>query len=88
MDPFGVGTSHEQHGHTRITTARTLGEATTFPLIVYPVTRRGGGIQMAILSRDSRVGVPKSRIFETPATLKLHNFRSRPPIDLPSEAKL
>jgi hypothetical protein len=68
-----------------------LGEATTFPLIVYSMTRRGGGIQMAILSRDSRdsrVGVPKSRIFRTPATLRLHNFRSRPPIDSPSEAKL
>jgi hypothetical protein len=50
-----------------------LGEATTFPLIVYSVTRREGGIQMAILSRDSqdsRVGVPKSRIFGTPATFE------------------
>ncbi len=89
--PLGVGTSHVQHGHTRLATARTLGEVTTFPLIVYSVTRHGGGIQMAILSRDSRdsrVGVPKSRIFRTPAILRLHNFRSRPPIDSPSEAKL
>jgi len=38
-----------------------LGEATTFPLIVYSATLHGAHIQMAFLSRDSRVGVPKSR---------------------------
>jgi hypothetical protein len=38
-----------------------LGEATTFLLIVYFVTLHGACIQMAFLSRDSRVGVPKSR---------------------------
>ncbi len=38
-----------------------LGEVTTFPLIVYSVTLHGACIQMAFLSRDSRVGVPKSR---------------------------
>jgi hypothetical protein len=32
---FGARTRHEQHGHIRLTTARTWGEATTFPLIVY-----------------------------------------------------
>jgi hypothetical protein len=31
-------------------------------------------------------GLP--RIFGTPETLRLHNFRSRPPMDSPSEAKL
>ncbi len=58
---FGARTSHGQHGHTRLTTARTWGEATTFPLIVYSVTLHGAHIQMAFLSRDSRAGVPKSR---------------------------
>ncbi len=38
-----------------------MGEATTFPLIVYYVTLHGSHIQMAFLSRDSRAGVPKSR---------------------------
>jgi len=38
-----------------------LGEATTFPLIVYSRPFHGAHIQMAFLSRDSRVGVPKSR---------------------------
>jgi len=41
-----------------------LGEATTFPLIVYSTPLHGAHIQMAFHSRDSwdsRVGVPKSR---------------------------
>ncbi len=38
-----------------------LGEATTFPLIVYSGPLHGAHIQMAFLSRDSSVGVPKSR---------------------------
>jgi hypothetical protein len=46
---------------------------------------------MAILSRDSRdsrVRVPKLRIFGTPATLKLHNVANRPRIAMQSKAKL
>ncbi len=42
-----------------------LGEATTFPLIIYYVTLHGTHIQMAFLSRDSRdsrAEVPKSRL--------------------------
>jgi hypothetical protein len=39
----------------------TLGEATTFPFIVYFVSGHGGYIQMAFFSQDSRVGVSKSR---------------------------
>ncbi len=38
-----------------------LGEAITFPLIVYFVPLHGACIQMAFLSRDSCVGVSKSR---------------------------
>ncbi len=38
-----------------------LGEATTFPLIVYSRPLHGAHIQMTFLSRDFRVGVPKSR---------------------------
>ncbi len=37
-----------------------LGEATTFPLILYFVPLHKACIQMAFLSRDSRVGVSKS----------------------------
>ncbi len=36
-----------------------MGEATTFPLIVYCVAGHGAYIQMAFLSQDSRTGVPK-----------------------------
>jgi hypothetical protein len=56
---FGARTSHGQHRHTRLTTAWTWGEATTFPLIVYSAPLHGAHIQMAFFSRDSRV--PKSR---------------------------
>jgi hypothetical protein len=38
-----------------------LGEAITFPLIVYFAPFHGAHIQMTFLSQDSRVGVPKLR---------------------------
>ncbi len=57
---FGAKTSHEQHGHTRLTTAQTWGSH-HLPLIVYYAPLHGAHIQMAFLSRDSRMGVPKSR---------------------------
>jgi hypothetical protein len=38
-----------------------LGEAITFPFIVYSMAGHGAYIQMAFLSQDSRMGVPKSR---------------------------
>ncbi len=37
-----------------------LGEATTFSLIVYSRPLHMAHIQMAFLSQDSRVGIPKS----------------------------
>jgi hypothetical protein len=61
---FGARTSHEQHGHTRLTTARTWGKPPPSPLIIYSATLHGTHIQMAFLSRDSRdsrAGVSKSR---------------------------
>ncbi len=53
-EPWATRTHKTQHDPD-------LGEATTFPLIVYYVTLHGAHIQMAFLPRDSRVGVPKSR---------------------------
>jgi hypothetical protein len=38
---------------------RDLGEATTFPLILYFVRGHGTSIQMAFLSQNSQVGVLK-----------------------------
>jgi len=55
LSTLGGRTSHRQHGHTRLTTA------TTFRLIVYSMASHGAYIQMAFLSWDSRVGVPKLR---------------------------
>jgi hypothetical protein len=54
-----------------------LGEATTFPLIVYSMAGHETYIQMVFLSRDSRVGVPKSRHlgllqFWSPITLRAY----------------
>jgi len=54
-----------------------LGEATTFPLIVYFGPLHGAHIQMAFLSRDSRVRVSKSRQprlprLWSPVTLRAH----------------
>ncbi len=50
--------------HTQDSPRLGLGEDTTFPLIVYSMPLHEACIQMAFLSRDSRdsrVGVPKSR---------------------------
>jgi len=57
---LGAKTSHGQHGHTRLTTARTWGKPPPSPLIVYSVAGHGAYIQMTFLSQDSRVEVPKS----------------------------
>jgi hypothetical protein len=43
-----------------------LGEATTFPLIVFSLAPRGDYIQMTFFSRDSEGGVPKLSRFGLP----------------------
>jgi hypothetical protein len=65
---LGARTNHGQHGHTRLTTARTWGKSTTFPLIVYSAARDGGYIQMAIFS-----GTPKLESRNCPG-LESRNF--------------
>jgi hypothetical protein len=63
-----------------------LGEATTFPLIVYFVPLHEAHIQMAFCP-----GAPKSPEIakvETPATLEPHNFVCIPLIEMKSKAKL
>jgi hypothetical protein len=57
---FGARTSHGQHEHTRLTTAKNWGKP-HLPPYVYSMAGHEVHIQMAFLSRDSRVGVPKSR---------------------------
>jgi len=50
---FGARTSHGQHGHTRLTTTRTLGKPPPSPLIVYFGPLHRAYIQMAFLSRTN-----------------------------------
>ncbi len=60
-----------------------LGEATTFPLIIFSATLRGDYIQMALFPES-----PEIPSCETPGTLEPHNFARRPWIEVQSEAKL
>ncbi len=55
---FGVTMSHEQPWTHKTHHGPDLGEATTFPLIIYFVALHGHHIQM-VLSRDSQMRVPK-----------------------------
>jgi hypothetical protein len=56
---FGARKSHEQPRTHKTHHDPNLGEATTFPLIVYSTPLRGAHIQMVFLSRDSQMGVSK-----------------------------
>jgi hypothetical protein len=58
-----------------------LGEAITFPLIVYSVASHGTNIQMAFCP-----GTLKIPIVGTPMILGTHNFVCKPPIEMRSEA--
>jgi hypothetical protein len=60
-----------------------LGEATTFPLIVYFVALHGGHIQMVFCPRT-----PKIPPTGTLATLGAHNFMCKPSIAMRSKVKL
>jgi hypothetical protein len=60
-----------------------LGEATTFPLIVYFVPLHKAHIQMTFCSKNPEI--PK---VGTPAILEPHNFVCRPPLKVRFEAKL
>ncbi len=56
--------SHGQHGHTRLTTARTWGSHHLPPysiLCAFPWGQHPNGFSLPGLPRDSRVRVPKSR---------------------------
>jgi hypothetical protein len=60
-----------------------LGEATTFPLIVYFVHGHGANTQMSFCLESPKI--PK---IGTPTTLAAHNFVYIPPIEVRSQAKL
>jgi len=77
---FGVKMSHGQPQTHKTHHGPDLGEATTFPLIVYFVPLHKTHIQMAFCPRIAKVG--------TFVTLGLHNFECRPPLEMRYEAKL
>jgi hypothetical protein len=72
---FGARTNHGQIRTHKTHHDPDLGEATTFPLIVYFVPFHEAHIQMA-----SKVGIL--------VTLGPHNFMCRPSINMKSEEKL
>ncbi len=53
---FGARTSHGQTQTHKTHHSPNLGEATTFPLIIYYMALQEAHIQMAFLSRDSQMG--------------------------------
>jgi hypothetical protein len=85
---FGGRTNHgHTHAH-KIHHGPNLGEATTFPLLIFYVFDHGAYTQNVILSPDTQVGSPKILEIETSATLETHNFLFRLPIKVRSEIKL
>jgi hypothetical protein len=78
LSTFGVRTSHRPTWTHKIHHGLDLGEAITFPLVVYYVPLHKAHIQMAFESL--KLGIL--------ATLGAHNFICKPPIDMKSEAKL
>jgi hypothetical protein len=78
------------HGHMRIhKTHRSpnLGEAITFPIIIFSVIRHKATTQMAFFLK---LWVESPAIFkiETPTFLDTHNFLCRPTIKVKSHTKL
>jgi len=71
--------------HTRIHKTHhssDLGEAITFPLIIFSVISYGGYIQMSFC-----FGSPEIPKIEIPGTLEGHNFLCKPLIEVKFETK-
>jgi hypothetical protein len=80
-------TSHEQTRTHKIHYSRDLGEATTFPFIVFFVLGHRASTQMSFCPRTSS-GSPEILKIGTPMTLAAHNFVCKPLIDVRSKTKL
>ncbi len=85
---FGAQTNHGQTWIHKTHDGPDLGEATTFPLVVYFVPSHGTSIQMSFLSQDSQVRVLKVPKLGLSRLWKTHNFVCKPPIKVRFEAKL
>jgi hypothetical protein len=77
---FGAKTNHKQIRIHKIHHGPDLGEATTFPLIVYSLRGHGTSTQMSFCPKIPKVG--------TPTTLEAHNCVYKPLIEMRSKAKL
>jgi hypothetical protein len=67
-----LGQATGNFGFTRLTTARTWGEATTFPYVLFFVPLHGAYIQMVFFF-VSGLGSPEIAKVWTPATLRDYN---------------
>jgi len=84
---FGARTSHGQTQTHKTHHSPNLGEATTFPLIVYFVPLHEATSKWLFVSRlpSGSLEIAKIGIL---ATLGPHNFVCKPPIGMRSEIKL
>jgi hypothetical protein len=65
-----------------------LGEATTFPLIVFFMHGHGAYIQMSVFPRTPKLGISQILEIKIFATLETHNFLWRPSIKVRFKEKL
>jgi hypothetical protein len=80
---FGVRTNHMQIQIHKIHHSSDLGEATTFPLIIYSAPFHEAHIQMTFCPESPEI--PK---VGTPTTLGPHKFVCKPLVEMKSKANL
>jgi hypothetical protein len=87
LNIFGAKTSHRQTWTHKTHHDPHLGEATTFPFIVYSVSGHGTNIQMTFFLElpNGSPEIPKVGTF---MILGPHNFLHKPLIDITFQAKL
>jgi hypothetical protein len=84
---FGVKTSHMQIWTHKTHHDLDLGEATTFPLIVYSMPNHRTSTQMSFYPETPKWESRNSHNWDS-ATLGAHNFVCRPSMEMRSKAKL
>jgi hypothetical protein len=91
---FGVRTSHKQTWTHKPHHGSNLGEATTFPLILFFMLGHRACTQMSFCPETPKLGFPKfpeiPKILEigTLTTLEAHSFLCKPLIEMRFEKKL
>ncbi len=85
---FGARTNHKQTRTHKTHNGPDLGEATTFPFIIYFVPDHETSTQMSFCPQTPKFGSPEISKVESPATLRAHNFVCKPPIEMRSKERL